>query len=186
MKAVEILEREHRWIAWMASCLESLVAESRTQDRLDVMTAELLFLYESFADGRHQDKEEQVLFPELLTCADEQTRTLLGQLLRDHGVERNHMARMRESLSGAVQGEPRSVRDFAREATEYMALHRMHMLRESEHLLPHVANLLTPEADARVVAGFEAIEGGPGDPHGLQEQISSLCRRLGLPTPPAA
>jgi len=186
MKAIEILEREHRWIAWMASCLERLVAEARTQDRLDATTSELLFLYESFADGRHQDKEEHVLFPELLTCADEQTRTMLGQLMRDHGVERHHMTKMRESLRGAVQGEPRSVRDFAREATEYMTLHRSHMLRESEQLLPYVANLLTPEADARVVAGFEEIEGGPGDPHGLQEQIVSLRRRVGLPTPPAA
>jgi len=186
MKTIEILTREHRWIGWMADCLEKLVAESHTRDQLDEATSQLLFLYESFADGRHQDKEEQVLFPELLTCADEPTRTMLDQLMRDHGVERRHMARMRQNLDGAVHGEPLCLREFALEAGDYMELHRAHMLRETEQLLPLVEGLLTPEADERVVAGFEQLEGGAGDPHGLAEQIGGLCRRIGVPMPPAA
>jgi len=186
MKSIEVLEREHRWVGWMATCLERLVAESRALEQLDELASELLFLYESFADGRHQDKEEQVLFPELLACADEEMRGLLDQLMRDHGVERRHMAKMRLNVAGAIHGEPLSVREFAREATEYISLHRAHMLRETENLLPLAEQLLTPEADERVAAGFEAIEGGPGDPHGLQEQITGLYRRVGIPLPPAA
>jgi hemerythrin-like domain-containing protein len=186
MKSIEILEREHRWVGWMANCLERLVAEARARDQLDELASELLFLYESFADGRHQDKEEQVLFPELLTCADDETRGLLDQLMRDHSVERRHMAKMRLNVAGAVHGEPLCVREFTLEATEYMGLHRAHMQRETENLLPLAEQLLTPEADGRVVAGFEEIEGGSGDPHGLEEQITGLCRRAGLPLRPAA
>jgi hypothetical protein len=36
------------------------------------------------------------------------------------------------------------------------------------------------------VQGFENLEGGAGDPHGLREQILRLRSRAGLPRPPAA
>lgn len=186
MRAMEILQREHQWIACMAQCLEALIAQARVDEQLRLECCELLHLYESFADGRHQEKEEGVLFPALLTHADEDDRRALGQLLEDHEAERRHMDAMRRNLFGAVQGQPLSVREFARAASQYMALHRSHMQREATLLFPMAQRLLAPEADARVAAGFEQLEGGRGDPHGLAEQILRLMQRLGLPIPSAA
>jgi hemerythrin-like domain-containing protein len=186
MKTLDILEREHTWIGWMAACLEKLVADARADDRLPEEAYELLQLYESFADGRHQEKEEAVLFPVLLDRTGDEDRDMLGTLLSDHQAERRHMSGMRANLLGAVHGEPVCVREFAREATEYLARHRAHMHRETETLLPLTERLLTPEADALVAAGFESLEGGAGDPHGIEEQIKGLSKRTGVPAPPAA
>lgn len=186
MKSLKILEREHGWIARMGVCLERLIAESRSTDQLPEEASELLVLYESFADGRHQEKEEGVLFPALLAFADGRERAVLEQLLQDHGAERRHLAEMRVNLHGALYGEPLSVRAFAAAANDYMELHRAHMGREGEILFPMVERLLTPDADAEVSEGFDALEGGSGDPHGLEEQIQGLCRRIGVPMPPAA
>lgn len=186
MKTLDVLTREHTWIGAMAACLEALVARAHADDQLPEPAYELLHLYESFADGRHQEKEETVLFPELLRGADEEDRRELGQLLADHGEERQHLSAMRSNLLGAVYGEPLCVRTFAAEARAYLDRHRSHMAREHATLFPMARRLLTPEADARVVAGFEHLEGGAGDPGGLGERIGGLCRRVGLPMPPAA
>lgn len=186
MRALEILGREHGWIAAMADCLEKLVADARTEDQLPPEAYELLRLYESFADGRHQEKEESILFRELLAGASPADRRALGTLLEDHEAERRHMVSMRLNLIGAVHGEPLCVRSFARAASEYIALHRGHMQREAHVLFPMTERLLRPEADERVARAFEALEGGKGDPQGLGEQILHLRRAIGLPVPPAA
>ena len=186
MKTTDNLEREHEWIEHMANSLEALIARTKADERLPEEAQELLFLFETFADGRHQDKEEQVLFPELLDVATEPDRASLGQLLKDHECERRYMAGMRLNLLGAVHGEPGCVRAFVKEAGEYMDLHRAHMMREEQILLPMAKRLLTREADARVVLGFERIDGGADDPHGVEEQVLSLLHRVGLPMPPAA
>lgn len=186
MRAMEILQREHQWIACMAQCLEALIAQARADEQLRQECCELLHLYESFADGRHQAKEEDILFPALLAQADADDRHALGQLLDDHEAERRHMSAMRQNLFGAIQGQPLSVREFARAASQYIALHRSHMQREATLLFPMAQRLLAPEADARVAASFEHLEGGRGDPHGLAEQIRHLMQRLGLPVPSAA
>lgn len=186
MKTLEILEREHEWIGWMAESLESVASAASADDVLPEEAYELLNLFETFADGRHQEKEERVLFPELLTAAGEEQRALLARLLLDHETERKHLQGMRVNVLGAVHGEPGCVRQFLHEAKDYLDLQRAHMQREQRILFPLADDLLSAEADERCKAGFEAVEGGAGDPHGLREQILGLRRRLGLPRPPAA
>ena len=67
---------------------------------------------------------------------------------------------MRENLLGAVQGEPLCVREFGREADEYMALHRAHMQRESEQLLPLVERLLHKLQELADACGVTTESGG--------------------------
>ncbi len=186
MKTIDTLQREHEWIGWMAECLESLLVRARREARLPAEAYDLLSLYESFADGRHQDKEEQVLFRELLSAADDRDRQVLERLLREHEAERQHMAAMRANALGAVNAEPHSLVEFDRAASEYLALHHAHMRREATVLFPMAARLLDADADERMLREFRRIEGGATDPHALREQILTLRHRVGLPHPPAA
>jgi len=186
MRTIETLTREHEWIGWMATTLERLVARTKTDGRLPEEAYALLALYEDFADGRHQEKEETVLLPELVELAAEAEREVLQRLLVDHVAERELMVGMRASLLGAIHGERPSVQRFLRAAGEYVDLHRAHMEREGETLLPLARRILSSEADRRIARGFERIEGGPGDPHGVREQILALRKRVGLLAPPAA
>ncbi len=189
LRSIAILEREHRWIGWMTECLEALIARAHVDDQLPAETYELLRLFESFADGLHQDKEEHVLFVHLLDVARGNERDALTKLLTDHEAERRHLSGMRVNVLGAVHGEPGCVREFVREAEGYLGVHRAHMARESKVLFPLAARVLTPDADAQVVRGFgqvDASEEGGSATAGLLEQIVSLRRRIGLPSPPAA
>lgn len=185
METLEILEREHAWIGWLVSSLEEILRTTRATDRLPDEADELLALFESFADGRHQEKEERCLFPELLALADEAQRATLEELLRDHETERAHLQAMRLQLPGAQSAEPLCVRSFVLRASAYLALQRAHMRREQELLFPLAARLLTPQADARAAEGCARIEGGVGDPNGVREVVLALRERVRARSPAA-
>lgn len=185
MWSTDVLREEHRWILRMLQCLERIAVLAERDGRLDAAgTAELLALFTHFADGLHQEREERYLFPRLLARARSVTeRTDIGRLCGEHEEERRALARMSQSLLGAVYGRPTSLREFQREALRYAQLHRSHVLHENQALLPLAEQLLTAEDDEAVMGGFVDLEhGGPQRLKQVFERIRGLCARLGIDT----
>jgi len=182
MGAVDILREEHTQVARMIACLEAVSSDAEARGKLNGEAAsELLWLFETFVDDRHQAKEEGVLFPELLRFAGEREAELLRKLLDDHELEVARLSAMRLNVLGARYGEPGCVRDFVQQARAYCDLQRRHMIQENLELLPMAERLLTPEGDAEVVSGFDEIDGVRGaSPDGVRESIRTLCRQLGV------
>jgi len=182
MQITRKLGDEHFWIRHLLDCLEQVAAAAGEHGQVDPeASSELLYLFESFADGQHQTKEEAALFPGILDKASPGEQEYLKKLLSDHVAEREHMERMRSQLDGAIYGEPLCVRDFVRAAGAYVELHRKHMAHENTVLLPMVERTLTPTDDAEILEGFREIELAGPDPTGIVERIKSLCRRLDVP-----
>lgn len=158
MQTTEILAEEHRWIRRMVDCLEELVERSKAHGRLDYgLASELLDLFESFADGLHQEKEETHLFPHLLRRANAAEADYIRRLLEEHVHERSCMLGMRSNLLGAIHGEPLCLREFARLAESYVELHRKHMANENAIVLPMAERILTASDDVEIVEGFDAL-----------------------------
>lgn len=183
MRTTEILRQEHHWVLRMLECLERLVADAAEREAVDTESAlELLQLFESFADGRHQEKEERYLFPRLMVLGTARDSEVVHRLSKEHAGDRRSLITMRARLLGAVQGDPIGVREFAREAGEYAAAQRRHMTVENAVLLPMAERLLTRTEDDQIVEGFARIEaGGPPTEGWAFGRIESLCRRLGVP-----
>lgn len=183
LRSTEILTEEHRWIERMLSCLERLLASSAERGRLDSgASTSLLALFEYFADGVHQRKEEAVLYMRMLNQADLSEKACIAQLLGQHENDRRLMRNMRANLLGAVFGVPDHVHDFGRCGGAYLDLQRRHMAQENAVLLPMAGRLLDEEADELVCQGFRKVEQELGvETEPLYERIDRLCERLGVP-----
>jgi hemerythrin-like domain-containing protein len=177
--AVEILRSEHHRITKMIECLEALAERATEAGRLDLQSStQLLYLFETFADGQHQSKEEEVLFPELLRDASDGDCELLRNLLDDHTDDRRSLASMRTNLLAAVYGEPLSVRLFVKDASAYVRRQRAHMEREEAELFPRAEELLSEEGHAEVVEGFAELDANAVDASEAEGTIRTLHERL--------
>jgi hemerythrin-like domain-containing protein len=184
MLTTEILRAEHRWIASILSCLETLLKGARDGGELDPeAAAEVVVLLEDFADGLHQRKEEEVVFPRLLERIGYGDEEQLGELLEDHVYERALMAGVRSTLSGALHGDPPRIPEFLDEADVCLSIHRRHMEEENSSLLPMIDEYLLPEDDERMLAEFRHLDAMGPDPAGVLENVRALCHRLGVPEP---
>jgi hemerythrin-like domain-containing protein len=181
MRTAEIIREEHRWIRLLLDCLERVVEGARAEGRIDPeASAELLCLLDEFADGEHQRKEEEVLLPLLLTRTSAEDEEALAALSEEHYQERELLGVMRADLAGALHGEALRLGDFTRESAVYVDLQRKHVQREDAVLLPLVERTLTPEDDARAVAGFQHVEVTGINMAGVHERVTALCHRLGI------
>jgi hemerythrin-like domain-containing protein len=186
MWATDVLREEHRWILCLLQCLERVSVNAERDGRLDAATAsELMALFTHFADGLHQDREERYLFPRLLARARSVTERMdVGRLCGEHEEERRAMARMSHELLGAIYGQPRSLRDFQREALRYANLHRQHVLHENQAVLPLAEAILTPEDDENIMQGFASLEReGPQRLKEVFDRVQALRARLGGEVP---
>ena len=180
MKSVEILHKEHHLIRHLLEALEALIRETERSGRLpEEVAGELMKLFEAFADGTHQEKEERFFFAKLLQKANEEEAERIQGLLRDHKGERQRMMSMWSHLTSAMFGEPISVREFLRDANDYLKFHREHMTHENLFVLPMGDRLLTAADDAAIVEGFGTIDRDAAS-SGIEERIRHTCKALGV------
>ena len=182
MQAIRVLEEEHFWIARMLDCLQSIAETEQETGELDTGSAEeLLELFEAFADGSHQTKEEQHLFPRLHMHVAAKEEALIQSLATDHKSEVGHMIRMRSTLQSAIQGDATSRSEFARVAAEFLNLERSHMSKETHVLFPLAERLLTTSDDKAILEAFQKLDtSGPGAQERTKERIRALCDHLGV------
>ena len=182
LQAVAVLREEHRWIARMLDCLQHLVEDAGRRERLDAeAAAELLALFEHFADGIHQQREESALFPRLFArAASVAERVALGRLCGEHEEERRALRLLNEHLLGAIYGRGSDLASFLRTATVFLRLHREHLCIENTDLLPLAERLLQPEDDAPLLRFYTQLELGGPSAASIDARIRDLSARLGL------
>jgi hemerythrin-like domain-containing protein len=192
MRSIAILAEEHRAIACVLNCLERLLRATVRTDALDGEAAvEILEYLERFADGSHQDKEELVLFPQLLARTTAAVRRSVAELLAQHEAERRALEELRARLEGAAYGDALSRDTFVGLAGAYVRTLREHARWEDEFLLPLAQKCLDARDDAGMLAGYCAIEeryrarGGRG-PREMLQRIrarAGLVEAVGAPVP---
>jgi len=182
MDCLDLLADEHRWIARLSDALERLAARTVERGQLDPHRAgEILTLFERFADGSHQRKEEEALFPRLRERVEAGRAGALEKLCADHEEERRRMESMHVQLLGAIVGEPGCVTEFVRHARSYVDLHRKHMAHERIVLFPMAERLLRPEDDPAIRADFARIDDEESfQAPELVARIDELARSLGV------
>ena len=180
MQTTKILLEEHVWIRRLLECLEKLAGDSSETGTVDAeASAELLLLFQEFADGWHQEGEEQYLFPRLLARSSAEEGAVIRGLLKEHESEVQLMLSMRSNLLGAEHGESLSLREFVRQAREYVELQRKHMAKETAVVLPLAERLLTAADDQAIMEGIDGLlSGGPQARERVFERVRGLCERL--------
>jgi len=145
MKAIAIIQDEHRAITAVVEGLRHVVAEiARGRMAADHALLGALFHYiEQFPERLHHPKEDDFLFARLRVRRPE-SAPLLDGLHREHEVGRERFAELK-ALWERYRAEPGALPPLAEGVERYSQFHWLHMRKEEEHVLPLAAAALTKE-----------------------------------------
>lgn len=184
MKAITIIQDEHRAITAVIEGLRHLLAEVAA-GRLGVdhrLLAAMFSYIEAFPERLHHPKEDEHLFARLRVRRPD-VAPLLDGLAREHVVGRERFADLK-ALWLRYRDDPAVLPAFAEAVERYARFHWRHMRREEDEVLPLAARALVPEDWAAIDAAFasndDPVVGVPA-----QKAFRELYRRLvaAIPSP---
>lgn len=172
MKAVDRLREEHVLIG------EALDRVERALDPLDLETiAQCLEFFRRFADEIHHAKEEEVLFPAVVTQLHDMARGPIDAMTKEHFMGRAYLRAAARSYSDAAHDDEVARALLERSLSSYVVLMRAHIEKENEVLFPFVERALSASADGEMVAEMDRLDA-------QLAQNDELERLRGLATPP--
>ncbi len=119
---------------------------------------QLLDFFKGFVDRCHHAKEEDVLFPELERRGVQRDGGLIGDLLAEHEVGREHVRAIAGGLERLRRGDAEAAAAISESARAYGELLRVHIAKETDVLFPMADRLVPDDAAATLVEKFEEIE----------------------------
>ncbi len=159
MKAIQELRREHEAIGCILEQLERRIDEVERNLEVDRETIErLLEFFERAVDGQHQEKEERVFLPALVSRVAGPDAPQVRKFFREHLEDRKLLAMMRSNLAGACYGEPNCIEVLVRYGRLFVLHERKHARWEETALLSLADRVLTPEDDREILEGFGRID----------------------------
>jgi branched-chain amino acid transport system ATP-binding protein len=146
MKALSIIQAEHRNLGIVLMCFETLVhnIEDKNENPKIQLFRAVLHYIEGFLQRFHHPKEDGYLFPALVHRYPE-AKELIQQLKdqHQHGVELTKA--LQEALSTYDSKGATAYPNFRDAVDNYIHFERMHVYKEEEELLPLAREYLTSE-----------------------------------------
>ncbi len=181
MKAIEELRAEHEGIRTMLAVVRSACGRGESAEPAERADLERMVEFlRVFADRCHHAKEEDLLFPALEAAGVAREGGPIGVMLAEHARGRELIRAMEDALEGWA-GDPNGARHrFAAAARAYASLLEQHIEKEQGVLFAMAERVLTPEQDAILYEGFEAIERdriGPGKHQEYHALMDALARK---------
>ncbi|MHC5063942.1 MAG: hemerythrin domain-containing protein [Planctomycetota bacterium] len=168
MKAIELLEEEHRLIEHVLDSLEIYAqALGRGEDRDRGLLKDYVAFIRGYADKIHHGKEEHILFAQVSQQgAPEKFAAELTAVHREHELARlltDDLA----ALANRSELWSESDRDMVEEkAIEYITLLRKHILDEDDYVFPKSKECLPSDVMHLVGEAFQRFE----DEHELERR----------------
>jgi len=180
-KSTEELKNEHgtivRMLRVMSKASDNLMNDKEVDPKLWRDVSEFL---RDFVDRCHHGKEENYLFPTMMERGVSGEVGLIEVLLREHDDGRAHAKRLRALVA---RKQDSSIRNgISKTVRAYVDLLTMHIKKENGVLFPLADELLTPEDQRELEAGFEKIETeviGPGVHARYERMIEDWTARYG-------
>ncbi|GIK85535.1 MAG: cation-binding protein [Betaproteobacteria bacterium] len=176
MKAIAIIEHEHRAITAVIEGLRHVLAGAQAGQAPDPALLAAMFGYiERFPEKLHHPKEDDWLFARLRERRPDAV-ALLDALHREHEVGRDRFADLKVVYE-RYRADPATLPAFAEAVERYAHFHWKHMRREEEEVLPLARDALTAEdwsaIDAAFASNDDPIVGVPA-----RKAFRELFRRL--------
>jgi hemerythrin-like domain-containing protein len=187
MKATQELTTEHGAVFTGLKILDKVTAAIREKKEQAPRDLEQLLDFFKFVDRCHHGKEEDVLFPELERRGVQRDGGLIGDLLAEHEVGREHVRAIAEGLERFRRGDDAAAAEAATAITgkahAYDEMLRVHIAKESNDLFPLADRLIPADAAATLVEKFEEIERervGEGKHEAYHAMLHDLKDRYGI------
>jgi hemerythrin-like domain-containing protein len=183
MKAIKIIQDEHRAITAVIEGLRHLLAEV-VAGRMapDHALLGALFHYiEQFPERLHHPKEDDFLF-ERLRAREPASVPLLDELHREHEIGRERFGELKAKWE-RYRADPAALPALIEGVERYSHFHWLHMRKEEERVLPLAAEVLTEEDWDAIDAAF-ASNNDPVVGVTASKAFRELFRRLAAMMPP--
>lgn len=163
MKPTETLEREHRIIEQVLSCLEKMADEARKGKAVDLEAGlAMVDFFREFADRFHHAKEEQHLFRILEAHGMPRDGGPTGVMLTEHEMGRGLVGTIECSLSEMENGRTAAADEFMDAATAYVHLLREHIQKEDHCLFAMTNGALSDSEQVELAKVFRSVEAMAG------------------------
>jgi hemerythrin-like domain-containing protein len=159
MKPVEMLSAEHRVIEIMLGCMERMAERVESGGGFHPEHArQAVDFIRNFADKCHHGKEEDRLFPAMVSKGVPNESGPIGVMLLEHEQGRSYVAAMAKGLELFDAGEEGGRDSFLFAAGQYVELLRAHIAKEDQILFP-LANRIMNDADHAILMNqFDLVE----------------------------
>lgn len=165
MKAADLIYKEHRLIARVLDALEVYVARLETAgdaaDRHDL--ARFVTFFREFADLGHHEKEENVIFPEMVRAGYSWDDGLLLDIRQEHNQERYLMRTLRHASLQKDLWSSEDLRHLLSVARTFIEFQRAHMAREDAELLPVLRDGLPEAVERELLQRLERFDAAWAD-----------------------
>jgi hemerythrin-like domain-containing protein len=180
-RVTHILKAEHRVIEQVLDCLEMIAQKARSDGRIERDSAsEVVRFLRGFADACHHGKEEDRLFPAMVSKGVPGDVGPVGVMLAEHDQGRAAVREM-DALVSVDGGDPEA---FATVALGFVELLRDHILKEDNILFPMADSVLSEDDQSALLGEFEYVESeeiGVGVHEEYLELADRLAQRFGVP-----
>jgi hemerythrin-like domain-containing protein len=178
MKAIEILNTEHRMIERLLSALETgawmISVDEPIQSEFFTETTDFII---GFADCCHHRKEEAVLFKAMSESGDEQGNNMVTAMLHEHELARSYTQALCQAADRMKDGDRSAVADIVYHSRHYAALLRNHIAMEDKFVFPLSSQILQPEQLDEINQTLEKYS-QEESANGTKEKFLALIEKL--------
>jgi hemerythrin-like domain-containing protein len=178
MKATDILMEEHQVILRVITTLEAgaLALQRGEPVRAEFFIDAASFI-KGFADGCHHQKEEGVLFKEMVASGMPLQGGPIAVMLYEHEQGRAYTKGMREAAQRLAAGDSSARAEVVDNALNYTRLLRQHIHKEDNILFPMANQVIPLGQQEKVAEGFERVEHEETG-EGVHEKYLALAEAL--------
>lgn len=153
-----VLREEHRVILDVVGVLADLLDRGVATGTWDFDALDdCVRFFRLFTDACHHGKEEDLLFPELVTRGLPDDAGPIAVMLEEHRRGRALVGRMAEALEGARRGDPEKREALRRAGEEYIDLLRGHILKEDDVLFEMADQLVEGAACRELCRAYGVV-----------------------------
>jgi len=180
MKATQQLRNEHEGVKVMLNILEQVCRQLGADGNLNKEHFDgILEFLKVFVDKCHHGKEEDLLFPALISAGVPKDGPI-AVMLQEHEMGRNYIKAMSDVYAAHVGGDKSASKTIRQNALDYIMLLRNHIEKENNVLFVMADSLLSEKTQDELFEGFEKIEeerigvGKHEEFHGLLGYLSKI------------
>jgi len=179
MTPTDVLREEHKGIRQVLRIFETMCTRLDSGAQVPGEDpAWMMDFFETFVDRCHHGKEERYLFPALEAAEITDGKALRNQLLQEHRLGREHVVRMKNTLTRSGPQGPSVFAELPSLARLYIRLLTDHIRKENDLLFPAVDRHVPKARQHEMIAEFHRLERdemGVGIHEAFHERIEKLA-----------